>query len=156
VSDELDVVTNVAKRVKELRARKGLNAQEVGDRMWERTGIRWDRFTVANLETGRRKNITVPELLALARVLDVAPVHLLVPVDDQPFRLLPKEVQPADRVRAWVCGEEPLPMTDRRIFRTEVPLDEVPTTRTVRFGGRHGSAELNEAFEEDQQRGNDG
>lgn len=153
MSEESDIMPHVSRRVRELRARKGLSAKQVGERMTERCGVTWDRFTVANLETGRRKNLTVDELLALARVLDVAPVHLLVPIDDQPFRMLPKEEQPADRVRAWVCGDEPLPGTDRRIFRTEVPLDEVPEMRTVRFGGRHGSAQLNEAFEEDQRKG---
>ncbi|WP_419994760.1 helix-turn-helix domain-containing protein [Streptomyces boninensis] len=153
----------IAERVREARARHGFTAQILADKL-KHVGVPWDRATVTKVETGRRQNITVVELLALARVLDVAPVHLLVPVDDRPYQVTPghearegspavePEVRDAARVRAWVRGEEPLPSTDRRIFRSEVPLDEMRPTTTVRFGGRHGSAELEEAFREDQKR----
>ena len=42
----------------------------------------WTRIVVTKLETGRRQSVSVEELLALAYVLNVAPVHLLVPWDD--------------------------------------------------------------------------
>ncbi|GAA3617324.1 helix-turn-helix domain-containing protein [Streptomyces chitinivorans] len=137
----------IAERVKEVRGRRGLTAQELADRLKE-AGVPWDRGTVTKLETKRRQNVSVVELLALARALHVAPVHLLVPPDNRPYQVTPNEAHRSGRARAWIRGEEPLPGTDRRIFRTEVPLDEMPTTRKVQFGGRHGSEQLRELFEE--------
>ncbi|MDV9170945.1 helix-turn-helix transcriptional regulator [Streptomyces sp. W16] len=119
-----DPVATISARVKELRTRKGWTGADLGRQMTAR-GIRWDRSIVANLENGRRATVSVSELLALARVFDVAPVHLLVPVQEQPFRVAEDEVYPARRVRAWIRGESPLPGTDERIFRSEVPLDEL-------------------------------
>ncbi|MFF3875995.1 helix-turn-helix transcriptional regulator [Streptomyces sp. NPDC001978] len=118
-------VQTVAARVSELRKRKDLTAAEVGRRMSDH-GLKWDRFTVANLENGKRQNVTLVEWLALARVLDVSPLHLLVPLEEVDYLVMPDEALPASRVRAWVRGSEALPRTDERIFRSEVPLDELP------------------------------
>lgn len=116
----------VAARVSELRKRKDMTAAEVGRRMTDDHGLKWDRFTVANLESGKRQSVTLTEWLALARVLDVSPLHLLVPLEEVEFNVTPKESVPASRARAWLRGAEPLPGTDQRIFRSEVPLDELP------------------------------
>ncbi|MEU9557352.1 helix-turn-helix domain-containing protein [Streptomyces fumanus] len=115
----------IARRVSALRQRKGLTRQQLGEALAAR-GVEWNRFTVSSLENGKRQNVTVVELLALARVLDVAPVHLLVPVEDEhPFLVTPNEPVPAGRARPWVRGIVPLPGTDSRIFHTEVPLAEL-------------------------------
>lgn len=118
-------VEAVAARVSELRKRKDMTAAEVGRRMTA-IGIKWDRFTVANLESGKRQSVTLTEWLALARVLDVSPLHLLVPLEEVEFNVTPEESVPASRARAWLRGTESLPGTDQRIFRSEVPLDELP------------------------------
>lgn len=120
----IDPVQTVAHRVSELRKRKGLTAAEVGQRM-KAEGFKWDRFTVSNLEKGKRQNVTLTEWLGLAQVLDVSPLHLLVPLEDVEYNVTPERVVPADRVRAWVRGVEPLPGMDQRIFYTEVPMSEV-------------------------------
>ena len=118
-------VETIARRVREARGRKGMTAQDLAEDLKGR-GLEWDRQTVTKLETGRRQNVSVVELLALARALDVAPVHLLVPLDDeQPFQVTPAEVLPAHRVRPWIRGIVPLPGSDSRIFHTEVPLAEL-------------------------------
>ncbi|MFD4551674.1 helix-turn-helix domain-containing protein [Streptomyces sp. NPDC058466] len=124
IESAADPVATISKRVKQLRTRKGWTGADLGQQMTAR-GIRWDRSIVANLENGRRATVSVNELLALARVFDVAPVHLLVPVHEQQFRVAKDEVYPTSRVRAWVRGESPLPGTDERMFRSEVPLDEL-------------------------------
>ncbi|MBZ9638004.1 helix-turn-helix domain-containing protein [Streptomyces sp. PSKA30] len=145
----------IARRVSALRQRKGLNRQQLGEAM-AANGVEWNRFTVSSLENGKRQNVTVVELLTLAKVLDVAPVHLLVPLEDEhPYQVTPKLTMPATRVRAWIRGQKPLPGTDLQIFYTEVPLDEVRSVRTVQFGGRHGSAELNAWASEEQAEGGD-
>jgi transcriptional regulator with XRE-family HTH domain len=117
-------VATIASRVKELRGRRGWTAADLGAALTRR-GIKWDRFTVAGLESGKRQNVTVSELLALALVLDVAPVNLLVPVTTVPFEVTPARVEPADDVRAWFRGEHPLPGVDERTFYTEVSMDDL-------------------------------
>lgn len=61
----------------------------------------------------------------LAMALDVAPVALLVPLDNRPVRLTSARVEDANDVRAWVRGEEPLPGVDEQFFRTEVSVDDL-------------------------------
>lgn len=88
-------------------------------------GIPWDRYIVANLETGRRRTISIEELLALAYVLSVAPVHLLVPpTGSAPLRHVPTMVIDPDQARRWIRGFGALD-TDERIFFTEVPFQEI-------------------------------
>lgn len=116
-------VDTISARVKELRRRKGLTAAELGERL-TRQGVAWDRSIVANLENGRRRSVTVTELLALALVLDVSPLHLLVPLDEGDYRVTPELAQPTDRVREWIRGGGGLPGTDMRIYGTETPRAE--------------------------------
>jgi transcriptional regulator with XRE-family HTH domain len=113
--------------VRELRGRRGWTAAQLGKQLAEQ-GVRWDRFTVAGLESGKRQNVSVVEFLALASALDVAPVHLLVPLDSEPYEVTPQRVESADDVRAWVRGEKPLPgtATERaRTFYAEVSTADI-------------------------------
>lgn len=88
-------------------------------------GVKWERSVVANLESGRRQSVSVDELLALAYVLDVAPVHLLVPLSDNVwFHFTPETATPAGLVREWVRGRHPLRSTNARLFFSEVPDHE--------------------------------
>src|SRR5438105_11407018 len=80
----------IAAKVFELRKGRGWSADELAVRMTA-AGIAWTRLVVTKLETGRRKSVSVEELLALAYVLDVAPLHLMIPWDDD----APCQVTPA-------------------------------------------------------------
>lgn len=120
-------VPTIAQRVKALRQRKGWSAEELGNAL-KAKGVKWDRFTVANLENGKRQNVTVVELLALALVLDVAPVNLLVPLDSEPYQVTPDgtEAQNSADVWLWMRGQCPLPGTSKageRIYFTEAPTE---------------------------------
>lgn len=119
-----DPTRTIADRVADLRARKGLTRQDLGSRLAD-LGIPWNRFTVSSLESGKRQNVTVVELLALARVLDVSPLHLLVPLEEIAYEVTPHEKQPAARVREWIRGDRPLPATDQRIYFSEIPMEEL-------------------------------
>jgi hypothetical protein len=99
-------------------------------------GVPWERMVVTKLETGRRPNVSVEEMLALAYVLDVAPVHLLVPIDDADetrYRIVP--AGPSIRLetaRAWIRGFQPIKVgphgiVDARNYFSEVPASEYPT-----------------------------
>lgn len=89
-------------------------------------GISWDRSIVANFENGRRAYVTAEEMLALAYVLSVAPVHLMVPLEDSapyaPVPTLKRTV--AGVVRAWIRGQRTIGATDARLFFSEVPEEE--------------------------------
>lgn len=115
----------ISRRVSELRARKRLTAKELGDRLTG-MGVPWDRFTVAALEKGKRQNVTVVELLALARALDVSPLHLLMEPKGAAaeYQVTPTETAPSDEARAWLRGMTALPETDLSLFYSEVPMQE--------------------------------
>src|SRR5262249_47204698 len=70
--------------------------------------------------------VTVDELLALAKALQVSPVHLLVPpaAGDEPYQVTPEVAAPASHVREWVRGYGLLPSDDRQVYLSEVPPDE--------------------------------
>jgi transcriptional regulator with XRE-family HTH domain len=115
----------VAKRVREVRKKRGLTAAQLAEQM-TRVGVPWKRGVVAKLESGLREAVSVEELLALASVLDVAPVHLLVPLDDdaQPYAATPTQVEAAGFVRDWIRGDWYLDGTDVRDFFSELPDHE--------------------------------
>jgi transcriptional regulator with XRE-family HTH domain len=138
-------VEHVARRVRELRRRRGLTAAQLAERL-RQVGLDWDRSIVANLETGRRQAVSVEELLALALVLDVAPVHLLVPTDDeQLFQVTPTRAEPSGVVRDWLRGGPPLAGTDLASYYAEVPEvdweqvgERAQVLQAARLGTYHG------------------
>jgi hypothetical protein len=84
-----------------------MTAQQLAAAMTEH-GMKWDRATVAKLETGHRQSISLEEWLTLAYVLNVAPLHLLVPLeDDVAYSISPKITDASQRVRAWVAAHSP-------------------------------------------------
>jgi transcriptional regulator with XRE-family HTH domain len=115
----------VAGRVRELRERRRLTGTKLAEGM-TKAGLKWDRATVAKLETGRRQSLTLEEVLALAAVLNVAPVHLLIPVDSdqEPYPVTSATSVPSGVVREWIRGKSPLPGSDRRDYFSEVPEEE--------------------------------
>jgi transcriptional regulator with XRE-family HTH domain len=68
-------------RIRELRQRPGVNlsAQALADRTRE-YGHELKRSVIANLESGRRANVSVADLLVLATALDVPPAMLVYPI----------------------------------------------------------------------------
>lgn len=82
-----------------------MSAQQLADTCAE-LGHPIPRSVLANLESGRRETISVPELLVLAQALRVPPVRLLVPLGyADTVELLPgAEVTTTDALR-WLRGE---------------------------------------------------
>ncbi len=123
----------IAERVKEIRKARGLSGDRLAREM-TKAGVKWDRSIVANLENGRRSIVTVEELLALAYILDVAPVHLMVPLDmDSWYAVTPASyATTSGRVRAWIRGLFALEgHTDERKYFSEVPNAEWTPPRTL-------------------------
>jgi transcriptional regulator with XRE-family HTH domain len=117
----------VARQMRDLRKRRGMSAARLAERMTQ-VGVPWDRGIVAKLETGRRRTLGVDELLALAYVLDVAPMHLMVPLDNQtPCQITPMLSEPAWAVRRWIGGfRPPAGGSERRYFSEQPDGDWYP------------------------------
>lgn len=72
-------------------------------------GLEISRSTLANLESGRRDIITVPELLVLAVALDVAPVELVVPLGTEDVtEIVPGQLVSSTAAMEWIAGETAL------------------------------------------------
>lgn len=69
---------DLGKRVAKYRKLAGLTAQQLSDAL----GGELSRSVIANIETGRKSDITVDQLLSLAWVLGVPPAVLALPVED--------------------------------------------------------------------------
>jgi transcriptional regulator with XRE-family HTH domain len=99
----------IAERLQELRKRRGWSAAELAERCAEKGLVGLNRSVLANIESGRRKYVTVEELFTLAYVLGVSPTSLLVPPDTVPLAVTPTVTDGSDLVRDWIEGEGPLP-----------------------------------------------
>ena len=101
----------IGKRISFYRQLSGLSARELA----EKAGMGLTRGVVANIESGRKTDITVDQLLAIADVLGVPPVVIALPVE-QPFRFTRITDGESQRVlRAWLAtrffnGEDTLPI----------------------------------------------
>lgn len=101
------VTRRIAAGVTRARKARGWNVQRLSDECQARTGVTVSRGSIAKLESGERKVITVPEWLALSYALDAPPIAVLFPfgaVDT--FNIVPAAADsPAVEVFAWLTGE---------------------------------------------------
>lgn len=117
----------VASEVKRHRQRRGLSAQQLADACAE-LGLPIQRSVLANLESGRRTNLSVPELLVIAAALKVAPVLLVFPVGREALsEFLPERTAETWRAAQWFGGhgEDPTPTVNadrERVHRLPVRL----------------------------------
>jgi len=120
----------VAGRVRDLRQRRGWSAAELAARCADNGLDGFNRSVLANIESGRRSYVTVTEWLTLAYVLDVAPVHLLLPtevdedVTEDLYAICPDVFLPIPQAREWVRGGYPPAAVDPRRYFSEVPREE--------------------------------
>jgi len=69
----------IAQEVRRHRDAQKISAQQLADRCTD-LGLPIKRSVIANLETGHRETVTVPELLVLGAALNVSPALLAIPV----------------------------------------------------------------------------
>lgn len=120
-------MARVAGEVRRLRGKEqsALSAAKVADRTLD-IGFGISRSVVADLETGRKKSIDVPELLVLAAALGVSPAQLVFP--DLPrgkVEVLPGLEQESHDALQWFSGEAGLmkPSSDWTDTETEQPIE---------------------------------
>ncbi|MQS13378.1 helix-turn-helix transcriptional regulator [Streptomyces kaniharaensis] len=127
------VTGRVAEAVRRFREERGMSAQDVAAACAD-LGYPIARSIIANLENGRRSSVDVAEVLVLAKVLDVPPVALVVPVGETgEIEVLPGRMISTDEALQWVCGDLPLdyePANDT----VEERFDEVRRHRQMMYG----------------------
>jgi hypothetical protein len=135
----------VAARIRAVRRKRDLTVAELASQCAAAGYPELTAHALYSLE-GRRSGtrrparaVTVDELLAVAKVLQVAPVHLLVPPgagEDDPYPVTHEITAPAAHVREWVRGYGLLPGDDRQLYLTEVPPGEFEEIAGVLFPTR--------------------
>lgn len=112
----------IAARLKEVRKGRGINVPRLADLCAGVGAPNLTESVIMNIESGRpdaegrrRRDITVNELLDLARALGVSPLVLLLPAQDVAYPLTPAETASASVVFEWIVGERlpPLPAPDQ-------------------------------------------
>jgi transcriptional regulator with XRE-family HTH domain len=141
----MTVSDNLAAKVREVRKLHGWQPADLAARCAEVGAPHLTENAIENIESGRRSDgrrrraVTVDELIALALALDVAPVHLVVPLDDdQPWAMTETVTKRAHVARQWFRGLHALKDTDRRIYYSQVPEREL-----ARFEAFAKAMELN-------------
>lgn len=124
----------VARRIKELRQKKGWSAAKLADACGSIGMPELNRSVIANIESRRRKNVTLEEAMTLAMVLDVAPLHLIVPTDvaakyDSELFMVADATMNLTDARAWITGGKPLTLQDPRVYYSEVPRESFEPSR---------------------------
>jgi len=129
---ETAVTGAVTARVKQLRTDVRLSGAALADGM-AKLGFRWNQSTVAKLESGRRRLISVDELLALAQVLGIPPVLLLADPrrDVGPIPISEGVELSAWEVLLWAIGSGTVGRGIGSDRRTSVAMDIIWHGRVV-------------------------
>lgn len=121
----------VARHLAAVRSRVGMDsAQELADRVKE-IGGKLDRAAISKIESLSR-NVSLDEALLLAAALDVAPVHLFFPLNDDAEVEIAPGLKPVATVdaRAWLRGQGPLPGRSEQTYRSAwIPPSEYERDR---------------------------
>lgn len=113
-------------RLKELRKRRGWGTAAFAEACAAAGMPGLTQSSIENIESGRRRNITIEELAVLAYALGVPPVVLLFPVGDvDQVEVLPGRAVDTWSAAKWFTGEDPLPTWDERENRWVVEREDV-------------------------------
>lgn len=109
-----EITGRIAAEIKRLRGDR--SGQWLSDRTAD-LGYRVSRSTISEIETKRRKSITLADLIILAAALDTVPVALVFPGPyNEDVRALPKLQVPQIWAAQWFSGELQT--------KSEVPFDD--------------------------------
>lgn len=123
------VTRTIAREIRRYRDERKMSAQQLADRTAE-LGMEIPRSVIANLESGRRETVTVPELQVLAAALQVAPVELVCPAGfDEQTEILPDRMVDPLSASLW--------------FRGELMLGVEGTETTLRIPGEDNQSNTN-------------
>lgn len=114
----------VGHRVRELRKAQGLSTEAFVAKC-HALGLPGVNFNmVNNIEVGRKACVSIDEIVWLAIGLDVAPVHLVIPVNPGRVCFLGQRGYTPELLREWFRGLTALDVVDSKRFHTNVPNEE--------------------------------
>jgi Helix-turn-helix domain len=93
-----EVVSLIAEAVRHYRTERKMSAERLSQACKD-AGYKIPRSVIANLESGRRDTVSIPEWLVLARALQVPPMLLLFPLG----RAEQMEVLPGRSMTPWAA-----------------------------------------------------
>lgn len=97
-----DLTKRIGEEIKRLRGKR--TGQWLSDRTAD-LGQRVSRSTISEIETGRRKSITVSDLILLAAALNTTPVALVYPGPyTEPIKFTPNQEVPEIWAAQWFSG----------------------------------------------------
>lgn len=106
----------VAARVKQFRTAHGWSARELAERCAEAGAPHLERSILANLENGRRKTVTIDEVLVLAWVLGVPAAMLFIPLGTEHEIAITSEIVMHPHLAfRWLVGDEEPPTSERLV-----------------------------------------
>ncbi len=116
-----EITARIAGAIRDLRGNR--SGQWLSDRTAD-LGHRVSRSTISEIETGRRKSITVADLIILAAALSTAPVALIYPGPyDRTIDLTPSEQATELDAVEWFSGLQNIYRGDRAdVIRNTQPL----------------------------------
>ena len=121
----------IADRIRDVREKRKLTVRDLAARCAAAGAPELTADALFKLETRRAspgglpRPVTADELMVLALVLNVAPVHLLVPTDDRPaYQITPTVTADPGDVRAFIRGQQALGDADPRDYMAEQPAHE--------------------------------
>ena len=111
---------SVAAEVRRRRREREWSAQQLSDEC-ARLGFDLPRSAIADLENNRRVHFGIPDLLVLARALNVPPLLLVFPVGTgAEAEVLPGEFRAPFRAAQWFGGEMPFPDPDDSVLAEDI------------------------------------
>ncbi|MFJ7281078.1 helix-turn-helix domain-containing protein [Kitasatospora sp. NPDC098663] len=100
------LATATGAAIRSRRKSLGLSADALGKRCAD-LGVAINRQVISRMEAGQRE-LSQGEVLVLARALEMPPVALIVPLDQEPtVHATPTLELPTAEALVWVTGEEP-------------------------------------------------
>ena len=152
------------RRIREARQRRGWTARELASRCAAAGAPRVTPTVVTNLETRRRasREITLDEVLVLARVLDVPPLQLMIPAEPgERLQVLPCDVMDAAEVVRWIGADTHVALThamvsmvrDKTAWIAAVPVTVVDMVRQVETAVNEITARYGQGEGDDPGRG---
>ena len=147
MTNEQTVSDVVAATVKEVRTGQGMTVAGLAARCKELGAPDLTAHALYKLEERRPgklrpRPVTVDELLALGRALDIAPLYLLTGLGDggEPYLITQTVCQPVVLVRKWIRGtvEGAMPGVNRLRYLMQRPDSEAGRLRVTEGGGDDG------------------
>jgi transcriptional regulator with XRE-family HTH domain len=138
-----------SRRLKETRRARGLSQRRLVARL-AALGRPLNQAVITRIERGARK-VSLDEAIALAAALDVAPVHLFLPIDDsERVSLTPTLEVSAALARQWARGRRPLDPANTRFYAYQSP--HIPDWDEIQLQRQEGLTKDEQAILDEQHR----